>query len=344
MRKSTGKESLIFKTAVLLITILIAVPAASAVAKEIVWRWDIQIPATHVYVKEIYIPFTEEVSARSGGAFKIATFPSSGTGLKPSTQLRGLKNNMIDMSEVNTGWNTGDEPLLSIVSLPCLFHNQQEVAKGLKSVEDILVKDLEQKWDMKILWISPIDEQIIFTVKPITKLADIKNKKTRTYQRWLELWVNAMGARSVNVPYGEQYSAFQRNLIDAGITGSATAGPMKFYEVVSTTLVDLGLDFIPFFICASGKSWRELPKEHQDLLMELAKKYGPQQIVKAAAVQGKYYEEFKSKGMTIIRATAEEKKHAREVAKENVWPVFVKEQGAAGAQMIERVQKALAAR
>lgn len=339
MKKLIGKN--VYGAISLLIIIFIAFSATSALAKDIVWRWDIQIPATHVYVKEIYTPFVEEVNARSKGNLKITMFPSSGTGLKPSTQLRGLKNNMIDMSEVNTGWNTGDEPLLSIVSLPCLFRNQQDVAKGLKAVDDVLIKNLEQKWDMKILWISPIDEQIIFTVKPISKLMDIKNKKTRTYQRWLELWVNAMGARSVNVPYGEQYSAFQRNLIDAGITGSATAGPMKFHEVVSTTMVDLGLDFIPFFICVSGKSWRELPIEHQNLLLELGQKYGSQQIARAVSVQEKYYEEFKSQGMNIIRATTEDKKLAQEVAKENVWPIFIKEQGSVGVQMLDRVQKAL---
>lgn len=322
--------------------ITMGVSTVGVQAKDIVWRWDIQIPATHVYTKEIYVPFAEAVNARTGADFKIKTFPSSGTGLKPSTQLRGLKNNIIDMSEVNTGWNTGDEPLLSIVSLPCLYHSQQEVVKGLNALEKQLIEPLEKKWDMKILWVSPIDEQIAYSVKTVRNLEDFKGKKMRTYQRWMEMWANAFGARSVNVPYPEQYSAYERKVMDAGVTGSATGVSMKFWEVVECAYTGLGLDYIPMFIAVSGKSWRKLPKKYQDVLLELAKKYGPMQVERANSVQEENYKKFEENGMIVVRATPEEVKTSQSIAKEKVWPVFIKEQGANGQAMIDAVMKALA--
>ena len=124
------------------------------------------------------------------------------------------------------------------------------------------------------------------------KLSDFKRKKIRTFQRWLELWVNSFGGRSVHIPYREQYSAYERAVMDAGITGSGTGIAMKFNEVVSSAFTGLGLDFIPKIVAASGKSWRKLPNEYQKILIETANEYGPRMTKIAADVSEKNYKVF----------------------------------------------------
>jgi TRAP-type C4-dicarboxylate transport system substrate-binding protein len=342
--KKNQKKDILFGLVFLAVTISMMaapLPSVAAGSEPIVWRFDIQDPPTHWSTARVFVPYANEVNAKTAPEFKIVPYPSSGTGLKPSAQLRGLKNNMIDMSEINSGWNTGDEPLLSIVSLPCLYRSPQQVKVAIKGVEDLLIKRLEEKWDMKILWVGPLDEQILYSVKPIKGLDDFKGKKVRTYQRWLEMWVNAFGGRSVNVPYPEQYSAYERGVMDAGITGSGTGVAMKFDEVVSSAYAGLGLDFIPKIVAVSGKSWRALPKKYQTVLLEFAPKYEAHMTQVSAEVSEENYKIFEDHGMTVLRATDKEVELAQKIARENVWPVFIKEQGDIAQELVDRVHKAV---
>ena len=62
-------------------------------------------------------------------------------------------------------------------------------------------------------------------------MEDWKGTKIRVYGTETAELTKALGGAPVNIPFGEVYTALQRNVADGAITSATNAEPMKFFEV-----------------------------------------------------------------------------------------------------------------
>lgn len=335
------------KVIVLGLTILLVVSVAlvsllgCAPAKEIVWRMDTAVTSTHFIYQKVYIPFLDELNARCAPGFKIVGYPGGSSGVKTEEQLRALKGNVVDMSLMAPANNVGDEPLFQVMSLPTLCRSPFEAAEAFRATSDVWEEQFEPKWDVKVLWTASWDETVIYTIPPITKLEDVKGMKVRSYSFLLNQFFEGFGSQPVSVPYLEVYSAFERGVMDAALCGSGSGLALNLADVCSTGLTELGLEFSPLWMTVSGPSWRALPEEYQNVLLDMAPAYGTlHRRVVAETMEGNY-DKLRALGMTILKATPEEKELAQRVARDYVWSIFLEEQGDLGRQMLDKIQASL---
>ena len=114
----------------------------------------------------------------------------------------------------------------------------------------------------------------IFINKQVDTLAGLKGLKVRVQGApiWSKTFA-AVGMSPTVIAYNEVYNAIQNNVISAGENEAAGVEAMKFYEVApNLTLTKHAMTIRP--ICFSGKTFKNLPKDLQDIIIKAGKEAG----------------------------------------------------------------------
>ncbi len=111
------------------------------------------------------------------------------------------------------------------------------------------------------------------TKKPVRTLEDFKGLKITVPGRYNVKLLKAFGASPVMIPPFEQYTALQKGIID-----SAVLDPL-FYEMVSLKEVikyqtNIAFGGNHFYIVMNEDKWNSLPKDIQDVFMQISGSYG----------------------------------------------------------------------
>jgi TRAP-type transport system periplasmic protein len=147
--------------------------------------------------------------------------------------------------------------------------------------------------------------QITSSTRPIKAPEDLANFKIRVPV--VPLWVamfSALGAAPVSIPLNEAYSALQTKIADGQENPLALIESAKFYEVQKfCSLTNHAWD--GFWLISSGRIWKTLPKDVQDVLQKHVNAAARKQrddIVKANA---DYQKVLEQKGLTFNATNAE---------------------------------------
>ena len=174
-----------------------------------------------------------------------------------------------------------------------------EVGKFIRgNIEKVGLTPFEAVWDNGF-------RQITSSTRPIKAPEDLANFKIRVPV--VPLWVamfSAFGAAPVSIPLNEAYSALQTKIADGQENPLALIESAKFYEVQKfCSLTNHAWD--GFWLISSGKIWKTLPKDVQEVLQKhfnAAAKKQRDDIVQANA---DYQKILESKGLTFNTTNAE---------------------------------------
>ena len=127
---------------------------------------------------------------------------------------------------------------------------------------DAVDQRLQQQFGVKLLGIWPFGPQILFCKKPITRLADIKGLKVRTYDQNLAKFVQSVGATPVPLSFAETQQSLSLGVVDCAITGPSSANSAGWPEVTTHQLP------VGFQIALNGygitqKAWSQLKPDQQ---------------------------------------------------------------------------------
>ena len=64
-------------------------------------------------------------------------------------------------------------------------------------------------------------------------LEDFDGLKIRSHSAGLSDWINGMGAEAQFLAFAEVYTALERGILDAGVTGATAGHGQRWYEVTS---------------------------------------------------------------------------------------------------------------
>ena len=137
-----------------------------------------------------------------------------------------------------------------------------EVGKFIRgNIEKVGLTPFEAVWDNGF-------RQITSSTRPIKAPEDLANFKIRVPV--VPLWVamfSAFGAAPVSIPLNEAYSALQTKIADGQENPLALIESAKFYEVQKfCSLTNHSWD--GFWLISSGKIWKTLPKDVQEVLQK----------------------------------------------------------------------------
>lgn len=148
----------------------------------------------------------------------------------------------------------------------------------------------------------------LITKFPIRTMEDLKGKKIGHGGPMLP-WLSALGATSVQLPYPSVYTSMDTGVIDGYAMPASIIVGYKIYDVGKyMTIVNLaGTTANNGILTANINSWRRIPKEVQDILIEVSKEYTWDMCKRNQEAEKKALTTLEANGVQIYRLPENEK-------------------------------------
>ncbi|MGQ9669843.1 MAG: TRAP transporter substrate-binding protein [Desulfosoma sp.] len=246
--------------------------------------------------------FAKRVKEYTGGTVEIAVHPGGALGFKGPELLKTVKDGTVPMSDILMGVVQGSEKVFGISSLPRMVTSYEEAYKLYESCKDLYDK-AAAKWNQKILYVSPWPPSGLFTNKEIQTALDIKNLKTRTYDKNGADFLANLGGSPVSLPWGEVYAALRTGMIDSVLTSAVSGRDAKLWEVLKyfkkidyaypLNMVVINLDY-----------WKALKADQKAAMEKAAKEVQDLQWKKSAVDNNESLKTLAENGMVISDTNA----------------------------------------
>lgn len=269
-------------------------PPAFAQQRVFAARFGTVVAATHVLAIGSKF-FCDEANKRSGGALQIQFFPAAQIGAVRDL-LEGIQLGTVQFAAAAT---TNITPFLAdtlVFDLPYVFTSTSALLKFLDGPagEKLAAERFGTIKMRGLSWFEAGTRSIYNSRKPLYTPEDLKGMKIRVEENPVRVAsLNAMGALATPMAFSEVYGALQQRIVDGAentVQGYMTS---KHYEVAP--LFSITDHFISQDSIVVGTIFfNGLPKELQDLLIQVGKD--------AAAYQRKLFAESTAKLIGEMKA------------------------------------------
>src|SRR5258705_3739146 len=284
---------------------LMSIPGVLAQAAPVKVKFGKDLPVMHsvnVRLKEAI----EAIAAETNGKVTINLFPNNQLG-SDTDMMTQLRSGALELATMPGTVMSTLIPTASLTGVGFAFTNYDkvwaamdgEVGKFIRgNIAKVGLTPFEAVWDNGF-------RQITSSTRPIKAPEHLANFKIRVPV--VPLWVamfSALGAAPVSIPLNEAYSALQTKIADGQDNPLALIESAKFYEVQKfCSLTNHSWD--GFWLISSGKIWKTLPKDVQEVLQKhfnAAAKKQRDDIVKSNA---DYQKDLESQGLTFNTTSPE---------------------------------------
>lgn len=165
--------------------------------------------------------------------------------------------------------------MATLLDPPMLYRDAGHWSKVLASdVMQPIIDDVYKRADLLMLGFAGGGVRHLIVNKPVSNMSEIKDVPIRVMGAPIQTKLfNAFGMAPNVIAYSEVYNAIQTGVIDAAENEAAGIRQMKFYEVgpnISLTAHSITVRPLNF----SGKTFRRLPKDLQDAIVQAGKDAG----------------------------------------------------------------------
>jgi TRAP-type C4-dicarboxylate transport system substrate-binding protein len=215
--------------------------------------------------------FAQEAESRSNGRIKVELASSPELGMTGFERAQVLQQGLIDIGDVLPTFVSGQLPIVEGQDLPGIYTDFAQMRKAHMAFHVVLEK-YQQQLGGKFLGSYSYEWNYVFSTKPLTSVADIKNKKVRTFSVAIDDFYGAFGAVPVSLPFAEVYTALSRGTVDAVQTASGNALGIKLSEVAPYVL-DVRAGAGPAALIMSQRTWDRLPPDLQAMFVKLGQEF-----------------------------------------------------------------------
>ena len=240
-----------------------ALPAQADDAMQ--WKVLGQPLATGLIQSEKEQPFFEQFAKETGLPISADYKPVDTTGIKDTEQLRVLKAGLFDMASLRMSPNSRDAPVLSGIDLIGLNSDYATARKVVDAYTPVLDRQLQQRFNTKLLGVWPFGPQILFCNAPVSSVSDIAGLKVRVNDQNLAKFIESLGATPVPMSFPEVHQALSLGVVDCGVTGPSSANSAGWPEVTTHQLT-LGMGMSMSGYAVSLRAWKQLDEAQQNQL------------------------------------------------------------------------------
>ena len=314
--------------------------ALFAQEKTIVWNVPHTAAPSYYHVINLKL-FAEKVKELSKGRMELRVHPASS--LYPQNeQIPAVVDGRVEIAPILSGYMVDMFLEMAVLDLPFMTRNLDEARAAVEKMKPYYIERLAQK-NIQLLAIGTWPTQQLFsTKKAFAKVEDWKGAKIRVYGAETAELTKALGGAPVNIPFGEVYTALQRNVADGAVTSATNAEPMKFFEVTKFInywfISGAGIEFLGM----NKKAFNALPKDLQPVVLEAVKesRFEDKEWEDAKAWDARAKKRCGELGMTVVDVSPAEIEKARKMIKP-AWDNWLKRTGAEGKRALELAGKAL---
>ncbi len=210
------------------------------------------------------------LEARTNGQLilEVSSFPELGLAGPDTLQL--VSDGTLSMANIYTGYVAGELPAIEVQSLWGIYPDWETMYYSLTDMHPQLEEMVARETGGGIIvnhnWYSGND-QFFFSKKPLRTLEDFEGLKTRSHAAALSDWINGMGADAQFLAFAEVYTALERGILDAGVTGSTPGHGQRWYEVTQYLNGPLK-SLLSTNNIVNADVWDSIPSDLQQIFIE----------------------------------------------------------------------------
>ena len=227
------------------------------------------INRTLLWCKHMAAYFVPNVTERTNGQVnvEISSFPE--LGLAGFDTMSLLAEGTLSLSEIYGGYVGGEFPTLAVQYLWGLWPNHETHYLVLTNLFDDIDNVIKEETGAQVLfrnWIAG-DDQFFFSDHRLENPEDFQGLKTRSHSTELSDWINYMGAEAQAMAFADVYTALERGILDAGVTGANPGLSQRWYEVTDYMNGRL-YSFNSTTNVVNKDVWAGIPADLQQILLE----------------------------------------------------------------------------
>jgi TRAP-type C4-dicarboxylate transport system substrate-binding protein len=232
------------------------------------------INRTLLWCKLMEVYLIPNLTERTDGQIKLTVSSFPELGLAGTDTMSLVRDGTLGATEIYGGYIGGEYPAVEVQYLWGLWPSHEAHYNVLTAIFPDIKKIIVDATGAVVWghnWI-PGDDQMFFSDTKLETLEDFKGLKTRSHSAALSDWIEGMGASAQFVAFAEVYSALERGILDAGVTGASPGFAQRWYEV--TDYMNGGLlSFNSTMNVINGDVWASIPSDLQQIMLEESAKF-----------------------------------------------------------------------
>jgi len=302
-------------------------------------RITLQLPLKNILGQNL-LEFQEIVERESKGELKVEIYDSAQL-YKDKEVPQAVASGAIEMGVAALTRFAGTVPAVDLFFVPFMFNDNAAIATATAPDHPIRAKiDAEiQTTGARVLWWQAFGLAVMLSKdQAMATPADMEDKKVRVFGKILGEFVRSAGGAPTLLSGSEQYLAYQRGTVDAGMTGVTAVKSRKLYEVMDYTIVTnhAGLEFV---VLINEKVWQGLSDEQRAIVSKAARQVEGDLRQKYAKIHEDTLDWIEQDTkMQVIRLSPEQVDAWRKVA-QPAWQVYINNAGGLGAELVEEAKK-----
>ena len=215
---------------------------------------------------DIEQPFwNQSIAERSEGSITAQIKGFDELGLKGPELLRLMRQGVIEFGTIPLSYYAREHAVFEAIDIAGLVANQAQAKETAHAYASVLNHYLESSHQVKLLGVAPYGAQFFFCNIEIRTLADLKGQTIRAINRTQAELVEALGAKSVRLPFGEVLKALESKSVACAIGGAYTGYMGKWYQA-STHLYAMPVGWNQEIHAVNQRVWDSLDEPVQKFL------------------------------------------------------------------------------
>jgi TRAP-type C4-dicarboxylate transport system substrate-binding protein len=274
----------------------------------------------------------------------ITSFPELGIAGPDTISL--VRDGTLGMVEIYTGYVAGEIPAVEIIALFGSWPTREVAYLAINSLLpdlDEIIVDASEGVVVGHVW-GPGEDQFIWSQKPLDSVEAFKNIKVRSHASALSDWLEGMGADAQFLAFAEVYTALERGILDAAVTGAGPGLGQRWYEVAKYINGPLP-GAMPTTLVINQDVWAEIPADLQQIIIEEGARNELESLRFIAMMDTQDFIRNVEAGLEFVQFPPEVQEHSlNEAFIGQVLPSWINRLGGADRPIIELFNKKVGSR
>ena len=229
------------------------------------------MPKTHVKVigyfsnlaqtRLVEKPFwTQKLEKDSNGAVTADYNNLDVLGINDYQILHMTQLGVTDFAASDISKMAGDDPVFEGCDLAGITSDIEKARAACDVWRPMMAEAMQKKFKTRLMALMPNPPIVFWCHGKIARLADLKGKKVRVFNKTQADFVSAVGGETITMPFPEVVPALQRGVVDCALTGTLSGNTAGWPEV-SKYLLPLNVGWSIAYEGANGSSWEKFKPE-----------------------------------------------------------------------------------
>ena len=234
-----------------------------------------QFPLTHIASVVTVQPFIKLLEERAEGRIKIEHYPAQQLA-KSAGMLEAVRTGVADIAVQVAGYVSDRIPLSTVVELPSISADIEQCYTAFQALADGPLQEQEYgPLGVRAVEVQCTPSQFLTTkAESIDSVDALKGLKLRAGGSVVELTLKNAGAIPINMGAPDIYVGVERGTIDGAIFAPASTLGYNLQEVVKGVAKNISFGSNSGVMFMNEKKFQSLPKDLQDLIMEVGREVG----------------------------------------------------------------------